>query len=235
VRRLAAAAAVVGLVAVGVTTALVVHQQPGASQPSQVTELASKCWTSVGTDGFGSVDVSKSLEIANETGSLPVNCVLHLSHGATLTVRHSQLMTRHLVILDDHAGPEGVHLQILDSGITGIDAGIYVHLSHAADSVSIRRATLSYPRSAWVVINGEGSGSDAGGGRIEVLDSTVSSADPASEGIRFTASENGGVATFTNDTFSTPYSDGLALLLAGSCHITNVRGAPPSCTLPPTP
>lgn len=194
-----------------------------------IQNLAARCASSVDKTGFGQVSVTQNLNILNETGALNNNCTLHISNGATITIANSQLSTNHLIILDDTAGSEGVHLQISNSTMGGVDSGFYLHFQHFADTVSFQSATINYPRSVTVFIYGEGNGSDEGGGRITLQNTTVNSTDAASEGIRIAASEMGGVALFQNDKFNSPGLSGQALLFAGTCTTQLVKGAPASC------
>jgi len=177
------------------------------------------------------VDVTQDLSIANDSGEITVNCTIHLHNTAKLTIANSQLKTRNLIVSDDMPDAQGSNFKITGSTLTGVGTvALVVDLRHHPDTIAVRQSTIDYGLGVWMSAGGMGSGNNAGGGTVDVTDSTVRSTDSSSRGIRIVASTGGGVGNFVNDTFQTPSSNGLAILYAGSCHEERVTGAPGACS-----
>ena len=203
-----------------------------AIPPLTFSDVVRQCSNSVGSDGFGSATVDRDLAVLNQSDTLSTPCIIHLANGATITINNSQLKTAHVLVTDEGASGHGSVITIQHSTLIGAgQSGLLVRLVHASDRVTLEESTIDYPLSVWVLVMGLGSGSDADGGYVEAIGSTFRSNDPGSQGIRLVAGPGAGVGNFVNDTFQTPYSFGLALLLAGTCHEQRIQGAPRVCSL----
>ncbi len=201
------------------------------AQTAAFQDLAGRCLSSVGEDGYGIVEVTRDLTISNVEGEISVSCTLHLRNTATLTINNSQLRTRNLIISDDRPDSQTSTFKVEHSTLSGVGSvAMVVDLRHPRDTIAVHNSTIGYDLGVWVTAGGIGSGTDVGGGKVEVIDSTVRSTGTASRGIRIAASSFGGVGNFVNDTFQTPAANGLAILYAGTCHEERVTGAPAGCS-----
>lgn len=200
---------------------------------SSAKRLGEQCAASVGSDGYGIVEVNQDLIIANDDGEISVNCTLHLHNASRVTLSHVHLKTRHLIVSDDKPDSQGSQVTIEDSSLFGVGASaLLVDLRHRHDTITVHHSTIDYGLGIRMGAVGVGPAPDLGGGMIEMTDSTMQSTDPNTKGIRVAASSSGGVARFVNDVFRTsePNSGGLAILYAAKCHEENVTGATPSCS-----
>jgi hypothetical protein len=199
---------------------------------SSAKRLSDQCAASVGSDGYGIVEVNQDLILANDDGQISVNCTLHLHNGSRLTLSNLHLKTRNLIVSDDKPDSQGSRVTIEDSSLFGVGvSALIVDLRHRHDTITVHHSIIDYGLGIRMGALGLGPAPDLGGGTIEVTDSTMRSTDGATSGIIVAASSSGGVGRFVNDVFRTSASasGGLAILYAGSCHEENVTGAPPFC------
>ena len=223
------------LVSASVLTAIVAHtgSQARAVGPLTLADLINQCAATVGTDGFGSATIDRDLVINGQTGTLSTPCVLHLSNGAQISINSAHLTTHHLYVTDDGPGTRSSSIQVNGSTLTGNgEAGFFIRLRHAADRTNVNGSTIDYSLSVWIVVSGIGSGTDAGGGTIDANGSTFRSNGLQTQGIRMMTDPKTGTGNFVSDNFQTTYSEGQALLLAGTCNKVSVVGAPQYCSLP---
>lgn len=218
---------VVTAVTVAVVAIAIFLARPGpiATAPAGVLAgLARQCASSVGPEGFGRAVISKPLRVVGETAEITVPCRFLLQRGGRLTLERTHLRTRHLYVSDDSMNG-ATSVDVLTSTITGVDAsGFQLDLADPDDHLSVQGSTIDYALSVWATV---GAG---GGGRVEISDTVLRSQDPHTQGISILASENGGVATFTNVALEAP-PEATRLLFAGQCAMVGVTGGPPRCSL----
>lgn len=205
----------------------------GGGRNGGLEDLASKCTSSVGEDGFGSVTIDRRLIISGENGEISVPCRVRLEKGSSLRLNNVKLRTKHLSISDYEPNDETpVRIENSELIATGRH-GFLLQLSDAEDSVEVRRSKIDYPLSVWVRVSDLDQEAEVGGGRIAVTNSTVRADDPESaDGIQFVAGEIGGKAKFNKLKLDTGAPEGEfqnAILFAGECKVQRVEGYPNRC------
>lgn len=205
----------------------------GAVQNGGLDDLAARCASSIGEDGFGRVTIDRHLTISGETGEISVPCRVRLERGGWLQLNNVELRSKHLSISDYEPNGE-TRVGIKNSELTATGPhGFLLQLSDAEDSVSIHHSKIDYPLSVWVRISDLNPEVEAGGGRMDVTNSTVRADDPESEdGIQFVADEIGGEAKFNKLRLDTGVLEGEfqnAMLFAGECEVHQVEGYPNRC------
>ncbi|MFP5377975.1 MAG: hypothetical protein ACLGIO_14495 [Acidimicrobiia bacterium] len=196
-----------------------------------LSDIAASCASSVGSDGFGRVDITEAVHAANETVAIAVPCRLVLHAGASMTLNRIQLSSRHLVIRDDdEPGPNAVRIE--HSELRGLEgSGFLLDLHDPSDSYAMESSTIVYDKSVWVRVLGNREDSE-GGGSVVAIASTIRSSGPRSEGIQLVAGDTGGgTASFVRLVLETTAEEG-SILLAEDCRAEGIVGAPEECKPP---
>jgi hypothetical protein len=218
-----------------------------------VEAIAARCGASRDVSGFGAVMITEDLKLDGVSDSIATPCRLYLRNGVHLTLRHMHLRSSSLFISDgpvlhptgsggSYADPWPAQTAtstavILDGTwlVGGAGSQFVVFLMEKSDRFSVVDSTVEYP-----ILVQASVGNDAvvwpdraqGGGVIDLRDSTIRAMDSKGYGIQIGASQQGGIATFTNvrfDTGSRMYVP--AFLHAGTCRAERTPGIGPSCSM----
>lgn len=206
-------------------------------QRLRLANLAGRCESTRGEDGFGIFEVNRRIKVSDESGEITTPCRVSIKEGGSLTMEGVELQTKTFAIED--GGSNGkTTVDIRNSTLKGTEeAGVYINLLDPDDSISISGSTLEYPLGIYARSLGA-QGEDDDGGNIEATQSSLTSLGPNTEGIQLMAGEDTGDATFVDlklDTVQLTPGNGTQskkiLLLAGECRMERVEGYSGVCTL----
>lgn len=213
------------------------EQTTADGQRLRLANLAGKCESTRGEDGFGVFEVDRATVLTDESGEIATPCRLSIKEGGSLTMNGVELRSRTFAIEDNDSNGRTT-VDIHNSTLTGTEeAGVYINLLDPDDSISISSSTLEYSLGIYARSLGA-QGEDNDGGHIEATQSSLTSLGPDTEGIQLMAGEDTGSATFVDlklDTVQlTPENDTQSkkiLLLAGECRMERVEGYSGACSL----